>query len=209
MNRFDIFEKNFKWVYRNFNGSYDINQDPDLFASTLKAYYDASKSIPSDKIYEFCQYIAHFEKWPLMAQWYDVARSYAKDPEIETPQKQKSKKEQLEGQLKMDIVAGFWPLFSTLEGRVMVARIYAYTCFKNHLELPNYWKQHLVYAPLIKLEADYFDRKPFTKNELKLMGAKIDQNNRDKNGRPVMIGKKVGSIVSGFFISNNTRKRKY
>lgn len=209
MNRYDIFKKNFKWVYRNFNGSYDMNNDPELFADTMKAYYDWSKAIPTDKIFDFCKHIAQFEKMPSMAQWNDTANRFIRDPEIKTPEKEKSEKEKREVGLQNDIITGLWPLFGTLEGRCAVARLYAWTCKVNGLTLPDYWKQHLVYAPMPELKADYFERKPFTKQEMRVMGGVIDRNNKDKNGRPVLIGRKLGSIVSGFFVTDNTRKRKY
>ena len=97
MNRYDIFKKNFKWVYRNFNGSYDMNQDPELFADTMKAYYEWSKALPTDKIYEFCKHIASFEKWPSMAQWNDVANRFIRDPEIKTPKEEKIERDTVYG----------------------------------------------------------------------------------------------------------------
>ena len=91
-NRFDIFYKNFKWVYRNFNGSYDFN-DKELFNDTVKAYYDASKRLPSEKIYDFCKFVAKQEKWPLIARWYEVLGEFM--AELETKRRcQTSKVEQ-------------------------------------------------------------------------------------------------------------------
>lgn len=209
MNRFDIFYKNFKWVYVNFNKSYDLTNDPELFNDTVKAYYDVSKRLPTseDEMYKFCRFVAQQEKWPLIVRWYDLVGEFTREAEPMTPQQKKTKKEQLEINLQNDIITGFWPLFGNLEDKVMVARIYAYTCFKNHLDLPDYWKQYLVYAPLMKLGADYFNRKPFTKKELRLMGMIIDAKNKDSKGRPLKTGKKLGQIVFGYFIPENKRKK--
>lgn len=75
MDRFDIFYKNFKWVYRNFNGSYDFN-DKELFGDTVKSYLDFSKRLPTEKIYNFCCFVAKQDKWPLIARWYDLISEF-------------------------------------------------------------------------------------------------------------------------------------
>ena len=207
-NRLDIFTKNFKWLYRNFHGSFDINQNPELFNDSVMAYLDMSKSLPTDRIYDFCRYVASIQReLPMMIQWNEMIYNFIKKPE--PPKEKKSTKEEIEVALQCDIVMGFWPLLSSLEGRTKIARIYAYTCYKNGLDLPDYWKKHLVYAPLSRLSKDYFDMKPFTKKELKVMGEMIDAKGKDANGRPITVGKKVGRIVGGFFARERNKRWKF
>lgn len=204
MNRFDVFKKNFKWVYIHFNGSYDFNNDPELFADTMTAYYETSKRLPTDKIYEFCQYIAGQEKWPLIAQWYELLGRFVTEPDLPTPKEEKTAKELLEVKLQNDIITGFWPLFGTLEGRTMVARVYAWYCQQHKLDLPNYWKQHLVYTPMPALKADYFDMKPMTRQELRIMGEMIDEKAKKIK---VPGFRKLGQIVFGGLIPESKRRK--
>jgi len=204
--RKEIFTKHFTCLYVNFHGSYDINQNPELFKDTVTSYLEMSNHLPTDQIYNFCRYIAHHKEMPLMAAWYELIRDFIKDPKAKTPEQKLSKKEELECQLQTDIITGFWPLFGSLRGRIMVARLYAYICYKNKLELPNYWKEHLVYAPRKKLMANYFKDKPLTKRELMIIGNMIDNKGKTKKGEFPKVGKKVGNIVFGGLISQKNKR---
>ena len=209
INRYEEFRKQFTWMYSILKNSYDI-QNEDLFGGILKAYYDRSGAVKTENFQELM--VSFGSKFPSPDDYSRAVGEFVYKCNREeaiidsAPPPKLNKKEELGVNLQNDIIMGFWPLFGTLEGRVRVARIYADACLKNHLKLPEFWKKYLVYAPLSELGADYFKLKPVTKKEYRHIGQLIDKKNTDKKGLDCIIGRKLGSIVGGYFM-NQQRKR--
>ena len=203
IDRFKEFRKQFSWMYSVLKNSYDI-QNEDLFGGILKAYYDRSGAVKTEKFQELM--VSFGSKFPSPDDYSRAVGEFVYKCDREeaiidsAPPPKLTKKELGEVKLQNDIITGLWPLMKDDVGRGMIARLYGYTCYKNGYKLPDYWKSYLLCTPFVKLTAEYFELKPITKKEMRLIGLEVEKNGISKGKSDF---RKVGEIVFGNLLGDN------